>query len=114
MPVADDELAGHRGGFRVPGHRRGHDDRHADRGRWRLAVLRTVFRADQGTPTLVTYAPRTGETVAAAPAGTARPNAALPTISYDRQSGIQVTGGVVRPALSLAARPARSPRVWSK
>ncbi|MEH3048200.1 hypothetical protein [Sphingomonas adhaesiva] len=113
VPLADEELAAHRGGFRLPGGvdvAMTIDTQTAVDG---AVVLRTVFRADQGTPTLTTWVPRAGETVAAAPAGAAAPVRTAPTISYDRQNGIQVTGGVSAgsaPAgLVLATRPGAIP-----
>lgn len=109
VPLADDELAGHRGGFRLPGGidvAMTIDTQTAVDG---AVVLRTVFRADQGTPTLTTYVPRAGETVAGTPAAVARPAGAMPVISYDRQHGIQVTGGIPAPGVSLSARPGAIP-----
>ena len=101
-PVADEELAEHRGGFRLPGGidvAMTIDTQTAVDG---AVVLRTVFRADQGTPTLATYVPRAGGTVAGASAGASRPAATIPVVSYDRQSGIRVSGGVAAPGVSLA------------
>lgn len=107
-PIADEELAVHRGGFSLPGGidvAMTIDTQTAVDG---AVVLRTVFRADQGTPTLTTYVPRAGETVAGAPVRVAG-GATAPTISYDRQSGIRVTGGVATPGVSLTGRPGPIP-----
>jgi hypothetical protein len=108
-PVADEELAEHRGGFRLPGGidvAMTIDTQTAVDG---AVVLRTVFRADQGTPTLATYVPRAGETVAGASAGASRPAATIPVVSYDRQSGIRVSGGVAAPGVSLAPQAGAIP-----
>ncbi len=107
-PLADEELAGHRGGFSLPGGidvAMTIDTETAVDG---AVVLRTVFRADQGTPTLTAYVPRAGETVAGAPVRTAGGTTA-PTVSYDRQNGIQVTAGVATPSVSLTSRPGAIP-----
>ena len=108
VPIADEELAGHRGGFALPGGidvAMTIDTQTAVDG---VVVLRTIFRAEQGTPTLTTYVPRPGETVATAPVRVAGGTTA-PTISYDRQNGIQVTGGVTTPGVSLNGAPGAIP-----
>lgn len=107
-PLADEELAGHRGGFALPGGidvAMTIDTQTAVDG---AVVLRTVFRADQGVPTLTTYVPRAGETVAAAPVRVAAVTT-VPTVSYDRQSGIQVTGGLATPDVALTGAPGAIP-----
>lgn len=94
--VPDPELAEQRGGFRLPS---GIDvaitvqTQTAVNG---AVVLASVFRADQGAPTVTAYAPKPGETVAAAPPATSAEAAArAPSITYDSRNGLQVvrTGG---------------------
>lgn len=65
-------------------------------------VLRTVFQANQGAPTLSVYVPKPGEVVAApASAQTAAGANSAPTITYDRQGGIQVTQAAAMPPLAV-------------
>ena len=112
-PVADEMLANERGGFMLPN---GVDvaltvqTQTAVNG---AVVLRTVFQASQGAPTLTVYAPRAGATVTAAPAGgaTQASGAAAPVVTYDSRSGLSVMPGVGAPAITLAggARNAEVP-----
>ncbi len=93
--VPDPELAEQRGGFRLPS---GIDvaitvqTQTAVNG---AVVLASVFRADQGAPTVTAYAPKPGETVAAAPPATSAEAAArAPSITYDsRNEFYTATGG---------------------
>ncbi|TCP33630.1 hypothetical protein [Sphingomonas sp. BK235] len=100
-PVPDATLAGERGGFMLPG---GIDVALTVQTQTAVdgaVVLRTVFQASQGAPTLTVYAPRAGETVAAAPVIAARGGAAsAPTVTYDSRNGLQVTPGSGAPALA--------------
>lgn len=104
-PVSDPELAEQRGGFRLPN---GVDVALTVQTQTAVdgaVVLRTVFRADQGTPSLTVYAPKPGTVVVAggsAPA-TGAAAAANPAISYDPRSGIQVTPGTNVPAISVSS-----------
>jgi len=100
--VPDAELAQQRGGFALPN---GIDVALTVQTQTTLngaIVLRTVFRADQGAPTLTIFAPKAGETVSAQGAtqtvGTA---AATPTITYDPRTGVQVTPGGGSPTVSI-------------
>lgn len=96
--VPDPELAAERGGFTLPngiGVAIAVNTQTAVNG---ALVLQTVFRADQGAPTLTAYAPKAGETVSASSWGTASvASRGGPTVTYDRASGIQVTPGSVMP-----------------
>lgn len=100
--VPDPELAQQRGGFRLPG---GIDVALTVQTQTAIngaVVLASVFRADQGTPTVTAYAPKPGETVAAtAPTAAATAAAGAPSITYDSRNGIQVSraGG---PTVALA------------
>ena len=104
-PVADAELATHRGGFRLPS---GIDvaltvqTQTAVNG---AVVLSTVFRADQGTPSFAVYAPKPGTMVNAAQAAKPAQSAvaAMPTITYDRANGLQVIRGAATPSIVVAA-----------
>lgn len=98
-PVPDPELAEMRGGFRLPN---GVDvaitvdTRTAVDG---AVVLQTIFRADQGRPTLAVYTPKPGETATLprpAGSGAGTPNA--PVITYDSRSGIQVAQTATMPS----------------
>lgn len=99
--VPDPVLADERGGFRLPN---GIDVAltvQTDTAVNGALVLRTVFRADQGSPTLSSYLPQEGQTVAigrAAGGGTAQ---TAPTISFDARGGIQVTPGIATVAAAV-------------
>lgn len=104
-PVPDEALANERGGFLLPG---GIDvaltvqTQTAVNG---AIVLRTVFQASQGAPTLTVYAPKAGETVAAPTASVATQGqqaTGAPVVTYDSR-GLQVTPSVAAPAIALAA-----------
>ena len=103
-PLSDRALAEQRGGFRLPN---GVDvaltveTQTAVNG---ALVLKTVFRVDQGAPTLTTYVPKAGTTVSVASgagAATAATTTA-PQISYDARGGIQVTPGLSTVGVSAA------------
>ncbi|MBW6527402.1 hypothetical protein KZ813_11170 [Sphingomonas sp. RHCKR7] len=103
-PVPDATLADERGGFMLPG---GIDVALTVQTQTAVdgaVVLRTVFQASQGAPTLTVYAPRAGVTVAAAPAvaGAAAATRA-PTVSYDSRGGLQVTPAASAPAVGVGA-----------
>ncbi len=93
--VPDEDLAGMRGGFRLPS---GIDIAMTVQTQTAIdgqIALRTVFRIDQGTPTLVAYVPRAGESVPIdRPATDRQVAAATPTITYDNRTGIRVTPGM--------------------
>ena len=100
-PVADAELAGERGGFRLPN---GIDVAltvQTDTAVDGALVLRTVFRADHGTPTLSSYVPRDGATVGFTRTNAGGTGQAAPTISYDARGGIQVTPGATAVAAAI-------------
>ena len=106
--VPDVELATQRGGFQLPN---GIDVALTVQTQTSLngaVVLRTVFRADQGPTSLTVFAPKAGETVAAAARGTAGGGTvAMPTITYDSRTGLQVTPGAGTPlAVSAGAAAA--------
>jgi hypothetical protein len=102
-PVADPILAEQRGGFRLPN---GVDVSLTVQSQTTVngaVLLRTVFSLDQQKPSLAIYVPRNGETVpvgASASAASAG-QAMAPTISYDRNGGLQVTSVVV-PSVSVS------------
>ncbi|HEX8419197.1 MAG TPA: hypothetical protein VF638_04200 [Sphingomonas sp.] len=118
--VSDPVLAEQRGGFRLPS---GIDVAITVQTQTVLdgaVVLRTVFRADQGAPTLTVLAPTPGQTVAVtrnATAAAAGGQPAMPTVTYDRANGIQLIPGVAAPQIavtsgrtqSLAAAPGLAP-----
>lgn len=103
--VPDSELAEQRGGFRLPN---GIDVALTVQSVTSIngsVVLNTVFRADQGPPSVSVYVPRPGEPVAA-PAQTADTTAggaSGPTISYDMKGGLQVIPGNAAPRITLTA-----------
>lgn len=101
--IPDTELAEQRGGFTLPN---GVDVALTVQTQTAIngnVVLRTVFRADQGPATLAVYAPKPGEQVAAQ-AGTAGGATAMPVVTYDSRTGIQVASGAGRPAVSIATQ----------
>jgi hypothetical protein len=104
-PLPDAVLATQRGGFRLPN---GIDIALAvqtDTAVNGLAVLRTVFRVDQGAPTLTVYAPKAGESVAApSTSGTTQSTAmtsAQPTVSFDNRSGVRISPGLPNVGLAV-------------
>lgn len=110
--VPDPVLADQRGGFRLPS---GIDVALTVQTQTAIdgaVVLRTVFQADQGTPSLTIYAPKAGETVAtnggdSASSSVAAP-AAAPWVSVDRRNGIEVHQGVSAPAVAVSAGAPRA------
>lgn len=102
-PLPDQALAEQRGGFRLPN---GVDVALTIQTQTSVngaLVLSTVFRADQGAPSVTVFTPKPGEVVAAppsAPAGVGSGSA--PVISFDARSGLQVTPGTAGPALNVA------------
>ncbi|RZM34130.1 MAG: hypothetical protein EOP67_18725 [Sphingomonas sp.] len=108
VSVPDEELATQRGGFTLPN---GIDVALTVQTQTVIngaVVLRTVFRADQGAPTLTVYAPKTGETVAADRVTTVGGTAGLPTVTYDGRGGLQVTPAVGGPGVSVASGSANA------
>ncbi|WP_375419717.1 hypothetical protein [uncultured Sphingomonas sp.] len=108
--VSDPVLAEQRGGFRLPS---GIDVAITVQTQTVLdgaVVLRTVFRADQGAPTLTVLAPTPGQTVAAtrnaAAAGGGQPT--MPTVTYDRANGIQLIPGVAAPQIAVTSGDTQS------
>ncbi len=104
-PVADVELATMRGGFRLPN---GIDIALTVQTQTAIdgaIILRTVFRADQGPPTLTAFVPRAGTTVAAASQGTPGQGAVAsnPSIAFDARNGIWVTPGLAMPGIAVLA-----------
>lgn len=97
-PVAESELATMRGGFRLPN---GIDVSMTVQTQTAIdgaVVLRTIFRADQGPPTLAVYVPRDGTVVAAGrPGGSGGQTTVMPSVSLDPRGVIEVTPGVVTP-----------------
>lgn len=101
--LPDTDLATQRGGFTLPN---GIDVALTVQTQTSLdgaVVLRTVFRADQGPATLTVYAPKSGETVAAARGTAAASATAMPTVTYDGRTGILVTP-VNAPNVAVTAR----------
>ena len=111
-PVPDPALADQRGGFRLPN---GVDvaltveTQTAING---AVVLKTVFRADQGPPTLTAYVPKAGTTVAAGNSsgtgGATTGTTTAPQISFDGRGGVSVTPGVSTALGVSAAKGAAS------
>lgn len=101
-PLPDEILATQRGGFRLPS---GIDVALTVQTQTAIngaVVLRSVFQADHGTPTLTVYAPRPGETVAADGGHTgASGDPAMPVVTYDSRNGIQISTSGGAPAVSL-------------
>lgn len=74
-------------------------------------VLRTVFRADQGAPTITILAPTPGHPVAAGTTTTTASTGAttaMPSVTYDRNAGIQVTPGVGTPQIAVTSGGAQT------
>ena len=103
-PIPDPVLAQQRGGFRLPNGVEVSMSVRTDTAINGALVLRTVFAADRGTPTVTVYAPRNGATVASglSPATAGAATTGSPTVSFDGRGGIQVTPAVA----TLAVRGA--------
>lgn len=109
-PVPDPVLAAQRGGFQLPS---GIDVAITVQTQTVLdgaVVLRTVFRADQGAPSLTILAPTSGQIVAATrgagAAAASRPT--MPTVTYDRATGFQLVPGVAAPQIAVTADNSQS------
>lgn len=98
--VPDPELAEMRGGFLLPNGvdvSISVDTRTAVDG---AIVLRTIFRVDQGAPTVTAYTPKPGETVVEGRSNTpvgAVQGMAAPTVTYDSRSGVRITQATTMP-----------------
>lgn len=110
-PVSDPELATMRGGFRLPG---GIDVALTVTTQTSIdgaLVLRSVFRADDGKPTLAVFAPAPGQTLpterSGAAAGGAEANGTgNVTVQFDRQNGATlISGAPITPNVTVAAGP---------
>lgn len=102
-PLTDPELAEQRGGFRLPN---GIDVAMTVQTQTAVdgaVVLSTVFRADQGAPTLTVYTPRPGESVVGQASAAARNAVIAPSVTYDGRNGIQITPGASAPPIGVAA-----------
>lgn len=112
--LPDHELAEQRGGFRLPS---GIDVALTVQTQTAIdgaIVLRTVFRADEGAPTLTVSTPRPGETVVAQGGGApATVNSGTLVVSYDPRSGIQVTQGMTVPTVNVTSGGASAAVVGS-
>ena len=102
--VPDPELATMRGGFRLPN---GIDVSLTVQTQTAIdgaVVLRTVFRADQGAPTLTIFAPHTGERVASGEITGATTNVATstePRVWYDPRTGIHIQPSAATPSVAI-------------
>lgn len=101
-PVSDEQLSTMRGGFRLPS---GIDVALTVQTQTAVdgnIVLRTIFRADQGAPTMAAYVPRAGTTVPAGQAGAGEGGmvTGAPTVTLDNRS-IRVTPGFAVPGISV-------------
>lgn len=103
VSVPDAELATQRGGFTLPN---GIDVALTVQTQTAIngaVVLRSVFRADQGPPTLTVYAPKSGQTVAADRVTTVGGTSGMPTVTYDGRGGLQVTPAAGGRGISVAS-----------
>lgn len=101
-PVPDPVLADQRGGFQLPG---GIDVALTVQTTTAVdgaVVLRTVFAADRGPAALSVYVPKPGEVVPAEAKAAAAGTVAMPTVTYDRRSGITVTPALAPPSVTLS------------
>lgn len=104
--LPDRELAAQRGGFRLPS---GIDVALTVQTQTAVdgaVVLRTVFQADHGSPSLMVYAPRSGTTVTTQGQEQGQPvavTAGVPTVSYDPRNGLQVTPSANIPAITVTS-----------
>lgn len=108
--LPDVVLAEQRGGFRLPS---GIDVSITVQTQTVLdgaIVLRTVFRADQGAPTITILAPSPGHPVAAGTSGSggSAQAAAMPSVTYDRAAGIQVVPGLGTPRIAVTTDSGQS------
>ena len=105
-PLPDPVLAQQRGGFRLPSGVEISLSVRTDTAVNGALVLRTVFSADQGAPTVAIYAPRTGTSVASGlgQGSSGTTTVGSPTVTYDGRGNIQVTPAVTTIAVSGAGR----------
>ena len=106
--LSDEELSALRGGFRLPN---GVDVALTVQSQTAIdgaTVLRTVFRADQGTPQFAIFVPKSGEKVAAP--GSDRVSMAssssglnIPIVSYDSRSGVHIVQTQSAPTVSVTS-----------
>jgi hypothetical protein len=105
--LSDAELAGQRGGFRLPNGIDVAITVQTETAIDNAVVLRSVFTIDHGQPKFAIFVPRAGETVAPGARG-AGGASALPSVSFDSRNGIQVTPGAAAPFLSISTGGAAS------
>lgn len=102
--VSDTELSGMRGGFSLPG---GLEATMAVRTETSVnggLLLRSIYRIDQGPPTLQLYAPAVGQTVRAQTAGAStlgQGTQGAVRINFDRQNGVSISRQMGMPATSV-------------
>ena len=108
QPVADAELSAMRGGFALPN---GLDVALAVQTETSVngaLLLRSVYRLDQGPPTLQLFAPRGGDTVRGQSV-TAGERSVVPgavSVAFDRQNGISIARQMPTAIGSVAVRAA--------
>jgi hypothetical protein len=101
-PVSDAELAQHRGGFRLPSGIEVALTVQTQTAVDGAVVLSTVFRAAQGAPSFAAFVPKAGTSVSATTSGgRAGGSATMPTVTYDRQNGLQVIPGAAAPSVTM-------------
>jgi hypothetical protein len=105
--VPDPVLAEQRGGFQLPNGIEVELSVQTQTSVNGAVLLRTVFQVDRGSPTLSIYAPKQGEIVASATSGSDRAatGTTAPTITYDRNGGLQVIPGTTSSMVSVSGTP---------
>lgn len=109
--VSDTELAQMRGGFRLPGGLEATMSVQTETSLNGGLLLRSVYRVDQGPPSLQVFAPRIGETVRSQ--ASSGPHSASSTqgainVNFDRQNGISIVRQMATPTstISVGTNPA--------
>jgi hypothetical protein len=110
--VSDTELSGMRGGFRLPG---GLEATMAVQTETSLngnLLLRSVYKVDQGPPSLQVFAPGIGQIVRSQTTGTsvsARAAQGSISVNFDRQNGISIARQIALPVGGVAVGSGPAP-----
>ena len=102
--VADPILAEQRGGFQLPNGVNVALSVQTQTSVNGAVLLRTIFQVAEGSPSFSIYAPKHGEVVVSGASGSERSvsGTTAPTITYDRNGGLQVVPGTTSPLVSVS------------
>lgn len=103
VPVPDPHLAEMRGGFALPGGLQASMAVRTETSVNGALLLRSVYRLNEGAPSLQVFAPRAGETVrgGAAVEATGRALQGSVNVNFDRQNGFSIARQMTSPVAGL-------------